>query len=228
MPEAHQYRKDEGKRKCIECVKEGRAAHDDTRLGVPSAERHVLDAKQQVRSTQLLGHGARFARGWQGRRRRRSKGCSCCLLKSCILWALDFLLVLKHRSRCFLTVSRRRRFLGRFPILLWATRETRFRTSPLRHSADSEAGWRFAIVITAIGARIPRQSTRPAERSASATSTSAPSASGINGERTVACSRMPRATRPCLSATVPSMCEPRWYTLRVTGSRRSWIARAAW
>src|SRR4029077_15905863 len=91
----------------------------------------------------------------QGRRHRRSKGCSCCLLKSCILWALDFLLVLKHRSRCFLIVSRRRRFLGRFPILLWATRETRFRTSPLLLSADSEAGWRFAIVITAIGARIP-------------------------------------------------------------------------
>ena len=29
-------------------------------------------------------------------------------------------------------------------------------------------------------------------------------------ERTVACSRMPRATSAHLSATVPSMCEPRW------------------
>ena len=36
-------------------------------------------------------------------------------------------------------------------------------------------------------------------------SASAPSGRGSRGDRTVACSRMPRATRACFRATVPSM-----------------------
>ena len=65
-----------------------------------------------------------------------------------------------------------------------------------------------SAVLAAMPRAMPRglraiwtSGTRPAERSASAISTSAPGSSGSNGERTVACSRMPRATRPCLSAT---------------------------
>jgi hypothetical protein len=73
------------------------------------------------------------------------------------------------------------------------------------------SGIRSAVCCNVLcyAARDRVSGTRPASRSACAISTSAPGSSGSRGDRTVACSRIPRATRPCLSATVPSMCEPR-------------------